>query len=381
MMKKSLLDEVSNSIWFCSRCWMCQSVCTVHSVTRKQAHAPMHKVWLVDLARREVLDLSKIARVIYEGCSLCRRCWGYCVSKQDIANIIIKARTEIVNLGKAPEYITEIQSNLKLAKNPMGVKKGTLSAFENTYDEAEVIYFEGCTNTYARPEISKAFLTLLNTVGIKFIVLSGACCGLPAYELGLNKTAFELAKYNLERIKKTRVKNVVSTCPGCVWALKMGYQQLGLTENFNVLHHTEFVNKLIESGVLEIRKSLETSVSYHDSCYLGRYLEIYDQPREILESINKLRLVEMFYNREKSLCCGSGGGLKLTSPKTAIEIAKKTFNEAKRCKIDTLVTACPSCKHSFEQFARIDKLKVKDISEVLISAIDKGENKKRLRNK
>jgi len=373
MEKKMLLNEIPNDIWYCSTCMMCKAVCTVHAVTRREAHSPMKRVWLLDVIRRGILEFDKRStELMYEGCVLCGLCTEWCISRQDIANIMTTARADIVNLGKAPKYVLEVDLNLKSSKNPTG------EAFEKRFAHlqmtkriaSDVVYFVGCTTAYYRPEIAKAMQKILDAAGINYMIMEEEfCCGAPAYELGLRERAFELAKHNAKVIKDAKAKTVVASCPNCARALKLEYKKWGIPLDVKVLHHTELIDLLLKEGKLELGKPLNSTLVYHDPCHLGRYLQVYDAPRNVLIKIPQVKLVEMWRNREKALCCGAGSGYRLTHPETAIKIAERVVEEAFRTGAEIMVTACPTCKLSFQRPAKTKKLEVKDIAEIIADAI------------
>jgi len=375
MENNMLLNELSNDIWYCSTCMMCKAVCTVHRETRKEAHSPMKRVWLLDMIRRGILEFDKKSvELMYEGCLLCRLCTEWCVSRQDIANIMATARADIVNLGKAPKYVLKIDHNFEFAKNPTGEpfeKRFAYLQMPKNKEVSDIVYFVGCTTAYYRPEIAKAMQKILEAAEINYTVLDEEyCCGLPAYELGLRERARELAKHNAKVIKDTKVKTVVASCPSCARALKLEYERWGISLDVNVLHHTELIDLLLKEGKLKLSKPLNSTLVYHDPCHLGRYLQVYDAPRNVLIKIPQVKLVEMWRNREKASCCGAGGGYRLTHPETAIKIAERVVDEAIRTSAEILVTACPTCKLSFMRPAETKKeLVVRDIAEIVADAI------------
>jgi len=156
-------------------------------------------------------------------------------------------------------------------------------------------------------------------------------------------------------LQKTAFKDetVLTSCAGCYKTLKEDY------ENIDVIHISQLLNNLISEGKLNFSKN-DFKVTYHDSCHLGRHMEIFDDPRSVIESVADL--VEMENNRENSLCCGAGGGVKSAYPEIADEMAKSRIGQAKDTECEILITACPFCKLNLEN----DEMEVLDLTEFLV---------------
>jgi len=329
----------------------------------------MPRVWLIDLARRGILDFNDVASVLYSGCILCRLCTEYCVSKQDIAKITVVARADLVNLGKSlPKEVMEVIRNMESTKNPMGISSQKFSV-RRTFSHrdkknADVVYFAGCVNDHVTTEISNALLKIFDAAGLSYSVISNECCGLPAYELGFSEIFVKIARNIAEKIRASGAKTVVSSCPGCVEALKLKYKELGVAVDVKVMHHTEFIKQLLNSGMIKIQKPFNKLTTYHDPCHLGRYLGVYEAPRDVLANIDGLKMKEPYKNRNKALCCGGGSVFRLINQEISLQIASKAFDELARTNAELLITACPTCKHSFKQIALKEKGPIRDVRDI-----------------
>jgi heterodisulfide reductase subunit D len=202
---------------------------------------------------------------------------------------------------------------------------------------------------------------------------SEQCCGSPLIRLGLEDEAKKLVAHNSEAINNLDCKIVLTGCPGCHRTLKEDYPRLGYRLDAEVMHLAEYLDSTVKdiSG-----NELVKSVTYHDPCHLGRHSNIYDQPRNILQRINGLKLAEMDWNRKNSNCCGSGGGLRVAYPNLAESVGLRRLNEAYATGAELLATACPFCKDQMieVQNQRIQenrRLPVFDLSELLASRITK----------
>ncbi|MEE3489263.1 MAG: heterodisulfide reductase-related iron-sulfur binding cluster [Methanobrevibacter sp.] len=214
-----------------------------------------------------------------------------------------------------------------------------------------MLYFRGCTAREKQPSIQDATEKLLNLAGVDYHILEDeSCCGSVLLRTGFLKDAEELIKKNSEVFKD---ETVLTSCAGCYKTLKEDY------ENIDVMHVSQLLRQLIAEGRLEFSKK-DFNVTYHDSCHLGRHMEIFDDPRSVIESVADI--VEMENNRENSLCCGAGGGVKSAYPEIADELAKSRINQAKETGCEILITACPFCKLNLEN----DDLEVLDLTEFLV---------------
>lgn len=351
---------------------MCNAMGTVHRVTRKEQHTPHAKVFAVEMARRGISDYDERSVDNIYHCTLCRRCTEFCVTHQELWDIIETARADIVNSGKAPQSVLQGDKNLEEVKNPFGY------AFEEWFanldlskskeeKDAEVLLFVGCTAAYKRPEIANAILKIFDVAGVNYAVMNGEewCCGRSAYNLGLRDRARKLAKHNAKAIEATGIKTIVTICPDCTKALKFDYKKWGISLDVEVLHYVEFINQLLNEKKLKVQKPLDKTVTYFDPCILGRHLRIFDIPRNLLKQIPRLNLVEMHWNKGEALCCGSGI-FSLTHPETAVRLGQEVISEANRTNAELLITACPFCKENLSlSVQNLGKPEIKDIAEVI----------------
>jgi len=238
--------------------------------------------------------------------------------------------------------------------------------------KAPTLYFVGCTTAYRRPEIARATLKILKKAKVDFTVMNDEiCCGSVFFRAGLTDFAIELAKSNLENIRKTGADTVITSCAGCYRMIKLDYPTLLGPINFKVLHTVELLSNLIKSGDIKFETKDKLKVSYHDPCHLGRHCGIYEEPRKTLEKIPNTEIVEMEWAKDKSYCCGAGAGLKALAEDLAVSIARKRLDDAVGRGAEVIVSACPFCKHNLLDSARKYnvKIEVKDIAEIVAERI------------
>ena len=214
-----------------------------------------------------------------------------------------------------------------------------------------MLYFRGCTARERETSISDATEALLKKAGVDYHILDDEkCCGSVLLRTGFKKEAQEQIKKNSEVLKGERI---LASCAGCYKTLKEDY------EGLDVIHISQLLDELIKDKKLDFSKK-DLDVTYHDSCHLGRHCDVFDQPRNVIESV--ANLVEMENIRESSLCCGAGGGVKSAYPEVANQMAQSRIAQAKETGCETLITACPFCKLNLEN----DDLEVLDLTEFLI---------------
>ena len=214
-----------------------------------------------------------------------------------------------------------------------------------------MLYFRGCTAREKQTGIQDATEKLLDLAGVDYHVLEDEkCCGSVLLRTGFIE---EAEKQIEENTKVLKGEKIITSCAGCYKTLKDDY------EGLDVIHISQLLDELIKEGKLKIPKK-DFDVTYHDSCHLGRHGGVFDEPREVIKSV--ANLIEMENNRESSLCCGAGGGVKSAYPEIANQMAELRINQAKQTGCSTLVTPCPFCKLNLEN----DDMEVLDLTEFLV---------------
>ena len=222
----------------------------------------------------------------------------------------------------------------------------------------KLIYFRGCVAREKLNNISEATEEILKAASIDYKILRNEkCCGSFLLRTGFVRDAKEVMKNTLKEIEG---KKIITSCAGCYKTFKKDYPEI-LGVELDVMHTSQFFNELIKEGKIKV-DFLDETVTYHDPCHLGRYLEEYDAPREIL---NKMaNLVEMDRSKEKSRCCGAGAGVKSAYPKITENIAKMRINDAENVEAKIIVTSCPFCILNLKSASKDDK-KILDLSEII----------------
>ena len=250
-----------------------------------------------------------------------------------------------MHLGNLHQTI-EIPGQNKHKK--LAMKVNTMAEMIASGQTPEVLFWVGCAGSFDQraQKITKAFATILDKAGVNYAILGKeeACTGDPARRAG-NEFMFQMMAYqNIQILNGYSIKKIVTTCPHCFNILKNEYPVLG--GNYEVIHHTQFLQELIEQGKIKITDSNEwkgKSITYHDSCYLGRANEIYEAPRKVLESLD-MELREMKRCKSKGLCCGAGGAQMFKEEEKGDKrVNMERADEAIETKSDFVASACPFC--------------------------------------
>jgi Fe-S oxidoreductase len=223
--------------------------------------------------------------------------------------------------------------------------------------------------------VAHNFIKICNAAGVKVGILGKAekCCGEPMRKLGNEYLYQTLAAENIKQFKACGVKKIVTTCPHCLNTLDRDYRDLGLEADVEVEHYTVFLERLLQQGILALDSKL-FDCTYHDSCYLGRYKGIIDQPRHVLQMAGG-QLSEMAKTKKESFCCGGGGGRVLAEEKLGRRINVERVKMAQAVGAPTLVSNCPFCLTMFEDGIKTGgmegKLQVRDLAEIIAERISK----------
>ncbi|MEW6616356.1 MAG: heterodisulfide reductase-related iron-sulfur binding cluster [Thermodesulfobacteriota bacterium] len=317
-------------------------------------------------------------------CVTCGSCMEQCpVCNEHVDKIVDMRRYLVLMESKFPSEVQVVFRNMENNSNPWGIGWATRADWAKDLgvkimaedSNVDILYWVGCAGSFddRNKKISTALVNIFNKAGVNFGILGAEekCCGDSARRIG-NEYLFQmLAAETIEILKNYNVKRIVTQCPHCFNTLKNEYSQFD--GEFEVLHYTEFITELIAKGKLKLTKPINKTISYHDSCYLGRYNTIYDAPRKILKSIPGVKLVEMLRNKAKSICCGAGGGRMWMEEHLGKRINEMRLQDALDVNPDVVSTVCPYCLTMFEDAIKErdvqESLKSKDIAELVEEAM------------
>jgi Fe-S oxidoreductase len=321
-------------------------------------------------------------------CTSCRACEEQCpVMITYVDKIVQMRRDQVMIKNEFPSDLQKPFRGIETNGNPWNLSAMDRANWADglnipTMEEkpdAQVLYWVGCAASYddRAKKVSRSVAKLLQHAKVDFAILGTeeTCTGDPARRAG-NEFLFQMmAQQNVETLNnyKTDKKTVITACPHCFNTLKNEYPDFG--GHYEVVHHTDFLNKLIQEGRLRPDRTVKQSVAYHDSCYLGRYNEVYDAPRQILQAIPGLELREVSYwTKSKGLCCGAGGAQMFMEEQHGTErVNKKRTLQLLDTGAQTLATACPFCMtmitDGLKAEEKEDKIGQRDVAEILATAV------------
>ena len=333
---KAMVGEVitEDVIWACTTCGACRDICPVFVE---------HIDKIIDMRRHLVLDLAQVPEtgLAVLQCIEARghSCKGTTLTRTDwAAGLDIKQLSEDSNV--------------------------------------EYVFFAGCAASLEERSTKIAIATakILKAAGVSFGILGAQemCCGEPARRLGNEYLYQTLAANNIEQFKGYNIKKIIVMCPHCFNTLKNEYPQLG--GNFEIIHHSTFISRLISEGKINPVVMKENRITYHDSCYLGRHNDIYNPQRHVLQAINKLPLLEMERSRNNGFCCGGGGGRFWMEERIGKRISEVRIEQVIETGADVVASACPYCVQMFTDAIKAkgaeETLLAKDIAELVAESME-----------
>ena len=357
-----MLKDYLSKIKLCASCpKMCRFACPVAEVEKKERVTPWGKslTALLVLEGKLNYDDPDVVDTFYS-CCMCKRCKSYClVDDVDIPSMVQAAREEIAAAKKEPKEIKQFLEQFEKFNNPFN--KDLKSPHPSLSPEgrgSDILYFAGCS-TLLDKDILNATINLLDKAGQGHSIFSD-CCGFPLWAAGYTEEAKGLMGKAKEAILSSGAKKIIISCPACTYMLKLIYPSLGFGLSAEVLHITQFIEVLVKDGRLHLNKKSDIDTVYHDPCFLSRYLNIYDAPRNILRQTAALR--EPIKTRENNNCCGAG--LYQFRSMTAKKVTEIAVENTKQTKAKQMITACPTCKRIFSEALK-DKIPVKDLTELI----------------
>ena len=301
---------------------------------------------------------------------------------EHLDTIVDLRRGLVLNESRFPEELKTTFSNLERNFTPWGFGHASRADWAEGLDvplmadaqRTDVLFWVGCAGAYdARyKKVSRAFVRLLKMAGVDFAILGTEekCNGDPARRMGNEYLAQSLITENIAVLQKYQFNRIVVTCPHCLQSLGKEYRQFG--GSYTVVHHSTFLKELVDAGRIPLPGEVTSTIVFHDPCYLGRYNDEYDAPRALLDTVNGTSRLEMGRTRDRSFCCGAGGGRMWMEEVEGKRINMERTEEALMARADVIGTGCPFCMtmlvDGVKEKEASEKVEVKDIAEILLEA-------------
>jgi Fe-S oxidoreductase len=317
-------------------------------------------------------------------CTTCMACVEECPAFIDIVDTIIDLRRYLtLSEGALPSTAPQSLQNMQRAGNPWGLPAGERLAWAQGLDvpllepgkEVEYLYWVGCSASYDRRNqaIARSVVAILKKAGVSFAVMQGERChGEVARRLGEEYLYQTAVQENVENISRYTFKKVITHCPHCFNTIRNEFPQFGGA--YEVLHHSQVIDELVQSGRIKPVKPFSGTVVFHDSCYLSRYNGIMDAPRRAAAAVPGLRVIDPPAARERGLCCGGGGGHMWMEVKAQKRVNVIRTEELLATGATTVATACPFCLAMLDLGRKVtgaeERLAVKDVSELVAESLE-----------
>ncbi|MEK7706306.1 MAG: (Fe-S)-binding protein [Myxococcota bacterium] len=395
---KMALDAYS-----CTECGRCNVFCPTHLTNKPLSHRQLNldlkhalyadKPTLLtgDKSKVEALEPLVGGRISPDtiwACTTCGACENECpVLIENIPRIIAMRQHKVLMEGDVAPELARAFKGMEQNQNPWGIGSDQRDAWAQGLDvpraadlkakgePIELLYWVGCAGSFddRTKKITLAMVKILRAAGVKFAILGKeeGCTGDSARRAG-NEYLFQtMATANVELLNSYGVKKILTHCPHCLHTLSVDYPQFG--GHYELVHHTQLIEQLVAAGKLELKHEVKSSVTLHDSCYLGRYHDIYEAPRKALKSVRGLKLVEMPRNKSRGVCCGAGGARFWMEENIGERINVHRAKEAVACGTDTVSSSCPFCltmlKDGVAELGKDESVKTLDVAEIVAQAI------------
>ncbi len=401
-------DKIEDFTWkqlldldACTRCGRCQDACPAHfsgkALNPKQViqdlKTHLYNVYpsfvaLKPMEKRKEMTGGVITDEVIWDCTTCRACDQVCPIYIDHIDKLIDMRRNLaMEKSRFPEAVREALKSLGARGHPYRGTTATRTTWTEglqikTVDDAkdiDILYWVGCSAALddRNIKVARATAKVLQASGVKFAILGDeeACCGDPARRLGDEYLFQTLCRQNNEMLNRHNVKKILATCPHCFNSLKYEYPQFG--GNYEVVHHSQFFAGLLKEGRLTIKNPSSLKATYHDSCYLGRYNDIFDEPRDILKVLNANN-IELPRHKTNSFCCGGGGGHMWMEEPPDKRVNMRRVEEILNAGVNCVATACPYCLTMLEDGLKAkesgESVKAKDLSELLAESLEESKS-------
>lgn len=385
MTPKMRLDTIS-----CVECGRCTQVCPANLAGKPlNPKTIITKMRDVTEGKKEDVDFwetNTYDPVELDSCTTCGACMEECpVNIEHVQEIMGLKRYKALTLGQIPPEAATAVNNIRVNGNPWGVSQDERFGWADGMDvpvieagkKVDYLYYVGCAGSYDNnnQKVVQDTVTLLKKAGVDFAVMGKTekCNGDPIRRFGDEYSFFEVAIENIANMNQYDFGKVVTHCPHCLHTIGKEYAKFDDGE-FETIHHTELLADLLKQGKLKPTKEVKEELTFHDPCYLGRHHGEYDAPRSVLEAIPGVELKEMEKSKDKSLCCGMGGGNMWYEIHEGTDMVENRLADVGETKAYKLATSCSFCMINFHsgkgKVKETEELEIEDVASILNKSID-----------
>lgn len=375
----------------CVECGRCTQVCPAN-----QAQKPLDPKLIVTKMRDTLAQVNGADKGLWDenpiyssseldSCTTCGACMEECPSNIEHVQIIMDLkRYKALTLGDLPPAAADAVAKIKNNGNPWGISQDDRFNWAQGLDvpviepekKVDYLYYVGCAGSYdgSNQKVVKDTVDLLKKAGVSFAVMGKTekCNGDPVRRFGDEYSFYEIAIENIANMRQYKFDKVVTHCPHCLHTIGKEYAKFE-DGAFETVHHTELLAELLRNGKLKPTKALNEELTFHDPCYLGRHHGEYDAPRDILNSIPGVQLKEMEKNKDKSLCCGMGGGNMWYELPEGEHLALNRLKQIGETQAPKLATSCSYCMINFNSSKgtvnTTENLQVEDVASLLAKSV------------
>ena len=342
----------------------------------------------IEKIKAEVTELNSkkqlIGEVIAEdtlwACTTCRACEEVCpVTIEHVPRITAMRQGQFLMAEAYPKELSPSLKGLERNGNPWGIGYDKRADWAEGLDinkmadnsDVDYLFWVGCAGSFddRSKKVTTSLVKILQKAGVRFAILGveEKCTGDFARRVG-NEMLYQMtAQENIATLNNYKVEKIITACPHCLNTLKHEYPQMG--GHYEVIHHSEFIDGLVKTGKIKLKQTLDGALTYHDPCYLGRYNNIYDQPRRLLDSVSKGGFQELERHGRESFCCGAGGGRMWMEETIGKRIYLERAEEIVGRHVSNVAVGCPFCMTMIEdgmkELEKEEEIKTRDIAEIV----------------